>query len=263
MTRRIRLAVALLGLCVMLETSAQAAMDREKLLNDPGVYGTFAVFKVDEDWWRLDKSARTAAAADVKSVFQKHADKVVSDTYLLRGLTEQADVLVRLHSPELLHNQNFLVDLMGTTLGKYLKNTVTFSGLTKKANYVPGFSDEMKAALKAPAEAGEKPYAIVIPIRKDADWWLLDQQARATLMKEHTEASLPYLKTVKRKLYHASGLDDLDFLTYFETARLDDFNNLIIALERVKENRHNKRFGHPTLLGTIRPLDEILDILAR
>ncbi|MDE3036470.1 MAG: chlorite dismutase family protein, partial [Nitrospirota bacterium] len=72
-----------------------------------------------------------------------------------------------------------------------------------------------------------------------------------------------YLKTVKRKLYHASGLDDLDFITYFETAKLDDFNNLIIALERVQENRHNKQFGHPTLLGTIRPIEEILDILTR
>jgi chlorite dismutase len=82
-------------------------------------------------------------------------------------------------------------------------------------------------------------------------------------MKEHTQASVPYLKTVKRKLYHASGLDDLDFITYFETAKLDDFNNLILALEQVKENRHNRRFGNPTLLATIRPLDEVLEILAR
>ena len=55
----------------------------------------------------------------------------------------------------------------------------------------------------------------------------------------------------------------LDFITYFETARLDDFNNLVIALESVRENRHNKRFGSPTLLGTIRPLDEVLEILLR
>jgi chlorite dismutase len=103
----------------------------------------------------------------------------------------------------------------------------------------------------------------VIPIRKDAEWWLLDQNARTALMKEHTEASAPYLKTVKRKLYHSSGLDDFDFITYFETGRLDDFHNLIIALEQVKENRHNRRFGSPTLVGTIRSLDEVLDMLTR
>jgi chlorite dismutase len=183
--------------------------------------------------------------------------------YLLRGLTERADFFVRVHSTELLHNQNFLVELMGTGLGKHLANTATFNGLTKKANYVPGFFDDLKTALKTPPDPGPKPYAIVVPIRKDADWWQASQDERTAMMKEHTEASIAYLKTVKRKLYHASGLDDLDFITYFETAKLDDFNNLIIALERVKENRHNRQFGHPTLLGTIRPLDKILDILTR
>jgi chlorite dismutase len=242
---------------------AQAAADREKLLKDPGVFGTFAVFRVDGDWWKLDKAARGAAAAEVKAVFQKHGDHVTTDTYLLRGLSERADFFVRVHSTEMLNNQNFLVDLMGTTLGKYLINTQTFNGITKKANYIPGFPDDLKAALDTKPDPGPKPYVIVVPVRKDAEWWNMSQENRAAMMKEHTEATVAYLKTVKRKLYHASGLDDLDFITYFETAKLDDFNNLIIGLERVRENRHNRQFGSPTLLGTIRPLDEILEILAR
>lgn len=251
------------GLGSLIALPSHAAVDREKLLKDPGVYGTFAVFKVDEDWWRLDKAARVSAAAEFKAMFQKHSESVISDTYLLRGLVEKADFFVRVHSSEMLSNQNFLIDLMGTTLGKHLVNTYTFNGLTKQANYVPSLPDELKTALKMPTDAGPKPYAIVVPIRKDAEWWITGQDGRNAMMKEHTEATTTYLKTVKRKLYHSSGLDDLDFVTYFETAKLDDFNNLIISLERVKENRHNKQFGGPTLLGTIRPLDEILEILAR
>lgn len=243
--------------------AAGAAADREKLLKDAGVYGTFAVFKVDEDWWKLDKAARASAAAEGKAVFQKHGDNVTTDTYLLRGLVEKADFFVRVHSTEMLNNQNFLVDLMGTALGKHLVNTHTFNGITKAPNYVPSLPDDLKTALKTPPDPGPKPYAIVVPIRKDAEWWVTAQDGRNAMMKEHTDATVAYLKTVKRKLYHASGLDDLDFITYFETAKLDDFNNLIIALERVKENRHNKQFGNPTLLGTIRPLDEILEILTR
>jgi chlorite dismutase len=243
--------------------AAEAAADREKLLTDTGVYGTFAVFKVDEDWWKLDKKVRGKSVAEVKGVFQKHVDNVTTDTYLLRGLMEKADFFVRVHSTEVLKNQNFLVDLMGTALGKHLVNTHTFNGITKAANYVPGFPDDLKAALKTPPDPGPKPYVIVVPVRKDPEWWITGQDGRSAMMKEHTDATVAYLKTVKRKLYHASGLDDLDFITYFETAKLDDFNNLIIALERVKENRHNKQFGNPTLLGTIRPLDEILEILTR
>jgi chlorite dismutase len=257
---------ALVAGCLMVVLAAQPAFpaaDREKLLTEPGVYGTFAVFKVDDSWWKLDKAARAFAAGEAKGVFQKHSERVAVDTYLLRGLTEKADFFVRVHSTEMLHNQNFLVDLMGTRLGKYLVNTYTFNGITKKANYVPSFPDDLKTALNTPPESGSKPYAIVVPVRKDAEWWQSSQENRNAMMKEHTEATVAYLKTVKRKLYHASGLDDLDFITYFETAKLEDFNNLIIALERVKENLHNKQFGSPTLLGTIRPLDEILEILVR
>ena len=251
-------------MAVLAAQPAFAAADREKLLTEPGVYGTFAVFKVDETWWKLDKATRSFAAAEVKVVFQKHTERVTVDTYLLRGLMEQADFFVRVHSTEMLHNQNFLVDLMGTRLGKYLVNTYTFNGITKPPNYVPGFPEDLQKVVKTTVpDPGPKPYAIVVPVRKDAEWWLMPQDGRNAMMKEHTEAAVPYLKTVKRKLYHASGLDDLDFITYFETAKLDDFNNLIIALERVKENRHNKQFGGPTLLGTIRPMEEILEILAR
>jgi chlorite dismutase len=250
-------------IAMLMGQGAEAAVDREKLLSDPGVYGTFAVFKAEDDWWKLDKAARTAAAAEMKAIFQKHAETVTTDVYLLRGLSEKADFFIRVHSTEMLNNQNFLVDVMGTTLGMHLVNTNTFNGITKKANYVPGFPDDLKTALKTPPDPGPKPYVIVVPVRKDAEWWMMPQEARGAMMKEHTDATVSYLKTVKRKLYHASGLDDLDFITYFETAKLDDFNNLIIGLERVKENKHNKQFGNPTLLGTIRPLDEILEILSR
>ena len=253
--------VCVLGL--LMQGVAQAAMDREKLLTDPGVYGSFAVFKVDGEWWRLDKEIRMNAVGEVKAVFQKHAESVVADTFLVRGLSEKADFFVRVHSTEIINNQNFLIDLMGTTLGKYMVNTNTFNGITKKPNYVPSFPDDLKAAMKTPTGPEPKPYAIVVPIRKDAEWWIMTQDDRNQLMKEHADATVAYLKTVKRKLYHSSGLDDLDFITYFETAKLDDFNNLIIGLERVKENRHNKQFGNPTLLGTIRPLDDILEVLTR
>jgi chlorite dismutase len=160
------------------------------------------------------------------------------------------------------HNQNFLLDLMGTAFGKHLKNTDTFNGLTKKLNYVPRFPEELKTELKTPPPQGS-PYVIVVPVQKDAEWWITSQEARTGLMKEHTDATIAYLKTVKRKLYHSSGLDDLDFITYFETAKLDDFNNLVIDLLKVKENRHNMRFGDPVLLGTIRPMEEILEIFTR
>ena len=259
----LKLSVMLCSLVLLIGSVGHGAVDKEKLAKDPGVYGTFIVFKTSADWWKIEKAARASAIAEFKSVFQKHADTVAADTYLLRGLVEQADFMVRIHSMDILSNQKFVIDLMGTALGKHLTNTYTLNGLTKAANYIPSMPEDLKTALKTPPDAGPKPYAIVVPIRKDAEWWISGQDGRNAMMKEHTDATVAYLKTVKRKLYHASGLDDLDFITYFETAKLDDFNNLIIALQKVKENRHNKQFGDPTLLGTVRPLDEILELLGR
>jgi chlorite dismutase len=257
------LRLAVLVIAGLVAVSAVEAADRDKLLSDPGVFGTFAAFSLDGEWTRLDQMVRIVQLATLKGVVEQHREKLAIDVYLLRGLSDRADVLFRIHATDLRETQQFLLDLQGSPFGKHLTHSTVFSGLTKKANYVPGMPDHLKAELKIPSEPGPAPYVIVIPIRKDADWWSLPQEERAAMMQEHTEASLPYNKTVKRKLYHATGLDDLDFITYFETSRLDDFQGLILALEKVKEFRHNRRFGHPTLLGTVRSLDEIIEVLAQ
>jgi chlorite dismutase len=238
-----------------------SAADREKLLSEPGVYGTFAAFRIDDEWGRLDQQTRQAHLGAFKGVVERHRDKLAIDTYLLRGLSDYADILLRVHGTELKDSQQFLLDVMATPFGAYLTGATILNGMSKKANYVPGFSDQMKADLKAPSESG--PYVAVIPIRKDADWWALPQDQRFAMMREHTEAALPYHKTVKRKLYHSTGLDDFDFITYFETARPEDLHSLILALSKVKEARHNKRFGHPTLLGTIKTVDQLVEALGR
>jgi chlorite dismutase len=252
----------LLAFVVCLSATAQAA-DREKLLSDPGVFGTFAVFAVDDAWWRLDREARAKVGEELKAVLSKHDEQVIADLYLLRGLSDRADLMLRLHSTDLARHQLLVLDVLATSLGRYLHNVYMFHGITKPANYVPGFSDDLKAAMKTPPDPGPKPYAILVPIIKDAEWWNLTQAARSEMMQEHAQVTTPYLKTVKRKLYHASGLDDLDFITYFETARLDEFHNLILALERIKENRHNRRFGHPILLGTTCTVEELAEVFAR
>ncbi|WP_447974356.1 chlorite dismutase family protein [Nitrospira sp. Kam-Ns4a] len=240
---------------------AAGPIDRAKILTDTGVYGTYALFRIDPEWYRLDRASRDRGVAEAKAVLARHADTVLVETYLVRGLLENADFLLRLHAYELARNQELLVDLMATEFGHYLRNTQTLNGLTKPLNYLPKLEDlsaKMKAAL---TDAGPMPYAIVVPIKKDAAWWLSSEESRLEMMKEHTEATLGYLKTVRRKLYHSTGLDDWDFVTYFETAKLEDFHNLVLNLKRVRENRHNERVGHPTILGTARGVDALFDAL--
>ncbi len=259
LVRRVLCAAMLL---VTISLPARAA-DREALLTQPGVYGTFAAFQMDHDWWDLPGEARVIAVAEVKGLVEQFSRTMVIESYLLRGLSDHADLMFRVHAHALSDTQQFLASLQGTRFGRHLVATTYLHGLTRKAVYAPGFPDNLKQALQATGDGGTKSYAIVMPIRKDADWWALDHVSREALMQEHTQAALPYINTVKRKLYHSSGLDDFDFITYFETDKLEDFHGLIRALEQVKEYRHDRRFGHPTLLGTVRPLDEILELFVR
>lgn len=240
-----------------------AGVDREKLLTDSGVYGSFAVFALDDQWGKIDSSIRIARLATLKGVVEQHREHVAIDLYLLRGLSDHADVLFRIHAMELRDIQAFLLDLKSSQFGRHLKTAGIMHGLTKKPTYVPGFSEQTKADLMSPSEPGPKPYVIVIPVKKSAEWWGLDREKQAAMMQEHTVAALPYLKTVKRKLYHSKGLDDIDFITYFETSKLEDFHSLVLSLEKVKEFQYVRRLGHPTLLGVLQSVDEIIESLVQ
>ncbi|MFO0774061.1 MAG: chlorite dismutase family protein [Nitrospiraceae bacterium] len=242
---------------------AQAAVDRAKLLSDPGVFATFAAFSLKDGWAAEDVQARISYLKMLKSVIDQHRERVAIDVYLLQGLTERTDLLFRIHATDLRDSQSFLNDLRAGVFGRHLSERGLLQGMTKRAQYVPGFSEQMKADLAVPTEGGPRPYAIVIPIQKTAEWWALDEATRAGLMQAHTASTLPYTKTVARKLYHSTGLDDQDFITYFETARLDDFHALIRAHQQTKEFQYTRRMGHPIWLGRVVTIDELTEALAQ
>src|SRR5512147_685966 len=85
----------------LMTVSAVEAADRDKLLSEPGVYGTFAAFRLDEDWAKQGQTTRITQLLTLKGVVEQHREKVAIDVYLLRGLSDRADVLFRVHATEL------------------------------------------------------------------------------------------------------------------------------------------------------------------
>jgi chlorite dismutase len=55
----------------------------------------------------------------------------------------------------------------------------------------------------------------------------------------------------------------VDFLTIFETNNLVEFNDLVIALRMVREDTFNVQLGEPTIIGTRKNWNEIVDLLVR
>jgi chlorite dismutase len=191
---------------------------------DAPIFGTFALFEVDKDWGNLSLEERQKGGEEPKALLESTKNQVSVDGYWTYGLTTDSYFMLRLHSADLKANQQLLTQLRSTGLGRHLDLEYTVSGMTKGLNYAPDFPELLEKLKAAKYEGDPSTYAIMIPIRKNAEWWNLSKEDRVALMKEHTIPTVAYLKTIKRKLYHSTGLSDVDFLTIFETNSLGEFN---------------------------------------
>lgn len=235
-------------------------VDRAKILAAPGVFGNFSTYKVRPEIYRLPATERKGMAAEVAMLIDKYKEKIIVDAYLTRGLSASSDFFLRVHGTDLVAVQNFLVDFKASRIGVYSEVTENLTGITKALNYITkDKSMDMNAALFAATYQGDPPrYAIVVPIKKSGEWWNLSDEQRLKEMEVHTAPTLQYLVNVKRKLYHATGLSDADFITYFETNDLGAFNNLMLSLAKVPENKYHVRWGSPTILSTIQPVEAVI-----
>ena len=242
---------------------SHADVDRAKMLVEPGVTGVFLAYKVSASAKQVTSSEREHAKQELKEVLSSHCNSVLVDTYITRGFAAGSDVLLRLHTKEPAAAQSFVLDFAKTALGQRLEPTEGLVGVTKGLNYITkDDSAELNAALfQMPYSKGPPKYAIVVPIKKSAAWWNLPQEKRRGMLEEHTQVTRAYLPSVKRKLYHSTGLCDADFITYFETEDLGTFNALMIALARVEENTHHVRWGSPTIVATFATTDALVDAL--
>ncbi len=94
-------------------------------------------------------------------------------------------------------------------------------GLTGHVLYT---DEEPRRTLGAASASESGPSAVLIPIRKSAQWWAMAQDERSRCFhgkgetKGHYAIGLDYAPKIFRRLYHARYLPgaEWDFLTYFE-----------------------------------------------
>ncbi|MFB9146530.1 chlorite dismutase family protein [Halomonas alkalicola] len=246
------------------EMQMDQEIERSKILTDTGVFGVFATYKLNSDYYQKGSAERRGAVDEVLSVVEDHMDNVLVDAYLTRGLSAKSDYMLRVHAYDLQTAQDFMNDFSNTRFGMHSEVTENLTGITKSLNYITKEeSSDLNAALTSTSYSGEEPrYSIVVPVKKSAEWWNMSEEERLEEMETHTEPTLAYLPNVKRKLYHSTGLADTDFITYFETNDLEAFNNLMLSLAQVPENLHHDRWGDPTILSTIQPIGNVVETLS-
>jgi len=123
-----------------------------------------------------------------------------------------------------------------------------FLGVTEHLHYTSRDQrQELDRRSAAERDPSEQTVAVLIPIRKSAEWWALAQDQRQAYFREttgdrgHTAIGLSYADRVFRKLYHSrylTGEIGYDFLTYFEFTDEDvgAFRELLTALRDPERN---------------------------
>ncbi|PLX59657.1 MAG: chlorite dismutase family protein [Sedimenticola selenatireducens] len=257
--------IGLMGMATLAVAADKMMVDPAKILSETNVYGLYNTFKVQPSYYQISMADRSKAAAEVEAVVKKHSDSVFVQAYLTRGFKSESDFLLRMHAYEPAAAQAFLTDFSATSLGRNSKATLALIGVTKGLNHTTKEkSPNLLNALKSTSYSADAPkYAFVIPIDKSPEWWNKTEKEKLAMMEDHTIPTLPYLVNVKRKLYHSTGLDDTDFITYFETSDLVAFNNLNIALHSVSEMLYNTRYGDPIVMGTIMSVTDVVEAISK
>ena len=212
----------------------------------PGVFVVIAAFKLSAEWERAPAGVHAEAARELTRLLTASGERVCADLYVSRGLKASTDFFLRVRSRDLARAQ------------RYSEVAETLVGVTKVRQYITAEkSAALDEQLNASSYQGEAPrFAIVIPVKKNAKWWNMPEEERRGEIEVHTRKSMAYLSCVKRELYHSTGLDDVDFITYFETADLNAFHELAVKLAATRENEFHTRWGQPTLVGTIQSIPE-------
>lgn len=122
-------------------------------------------------------------------------------------------------------------------------------GATSNERYVTQPEKEQLIAKQEGLDRPQADCAVLIPIRKNANWWALTQDERRKIFEEqshHNQIGMDYLPAIARRLHHCRDLSEaepFDFLTWFEFAEKDiaEFDRLLARLRATEEWKYIDR----------------------
>jgi hydrogen peroxide-dependent heme synthase len=146
------------------------------------VFASYPVYKVMPD--RIAGLDRDLAAKEVAELFDEFSDRVETrGLYSTAGFTAQADLMVWWVTRSATDVQDLTTAFRRTQLGSALTQIEAWLGLVRPAEFSPDHLPSFVAG-KDP-----KPYLCVYPFVRTPEWYLLDPQERAKLLREHGEAA--------------------------------------------------------------------------
>ncbi len=244
-------------------TAAQVAEE----INQTIRYTMWSVFAIDPSAYSGaglgDGAARAAAAAEVEALLRSLGedgdgdgggkDLVVRGFYDVGGMRADADVMVWWHATDVETVQEAYRRLRRTAVGRLLRPVWSSVGVHRTAEFnkghVPAFM------------AGEEPrkYMNLYPFVRSYEWYLLPENERRTMLRDHGLAARPY-PDVRANTVSAFALGDYEWLLAFEADELHRIVDLMRDLRNTEARRH-VREELPFYTGRRVSLSEVVDLL--
>jgi peroxiredoxin len=235
----------------MAEPQSNAARVRE--INDSIRYTMWSVFRLESVLG--EESDRTAEGAEVEKLFAElaEADVVVRGVYDVSGLRADADVMVWWHAATSEELQAAYHRFRRTSFGRRLAPVWSQLALHRPAEFnrshVPAFLADEQA----------KPHVCVYPFVRSYEWYLLEEEERRQLLKEHGQMAREY-KDVRANTVASFALGDYEWILAFEADELHRIVDLMRHLRASGARRH-VREEIPFYTGSLVTVGDLVDRL--
>ncbi|MFV2144679.1 MULTISPECIES: hydrogen peroxide-dependent heme synthase [Isoptericola] len=195
----------------------------EPLPADGGARAELVAAAEDALWDGRPRTDRDAAGTE--------GDVVVRGVYDVAGLRADADLMVWVHGPSVESVQGAYQRLRASGLGAHLASEWSVVALHRAAEFNKG---HVPAFL-----AGEAPrdYLCVYPFVRSYDWYLLPDDERRTMLRDHGMAAAGY-KDVRANTMSTFALSDYEWLLAFEADELHRIVDLMRDLRATEARRH-------------------------
>jgi chlorite dismutase len=220
-----------------------------KDINDTIRYTMWSVFQLETV---LGDSARASMAAEVDELFAKlrAEDVVVRGTYDVSGLRADADLMVWWHASTSDALQAAYNAFRRTELGSRMAPVWSQMALHRPAEFnrshIPAFM----------ADEETHPYVCVYPFVRSYEWYLLPDEERRDMLREHGMQARDY-PDVRANTVASFALGDYEWILAFEADELHRIVDLMRELRASRARRH-VREEVPFYTGTRKQVAELI-----
>jgi peroxiredoxin len=217
-------------------------------INDTIRYTTWSVFRAAD---RLGED-RADAVREVEELVDQLAakDVVVRGFYDVAGLRADADVVVWMHAASSDDLQDAYHRLRRTAFGRVLEPVWSQMALHRPAEFnkshVPAFLAEEEA----------RQYVCIYPFVRSYEWYLLPDEERRELLKEHGQMGRDY-PDVRANTVASFALGDYEWILAFEADELHRIVDLMRHLRGSRARLH-VREEIPFYTGRRRPVADLI-----